>query len=645
MGGFDFLKNLNAVLYELCRAAELYLQEDMGVAMFKIRQALELIVGKLGAERKNLFDNINFLSDCGKLPENITELFHSVRIYANHCIHYQGGEYHEKPERIMEKFTYIVIWFLAVHEKHEFSCEDFASDYEREIYCNLTGAELIAADTSNLPGQDMKKFEKNPLAVKHFLPEDLFDGQYAGECNDDGNVLDKDIFESEEEYRERIRAMKPRHIGYGILERKSADKYTGMAFVRCHFDAREDVVAIDDNVTFCVSINMLYDDVIDGELAASLDVYEGKPCLDYSRIFIFDYMGNSIPLQVISWHKLLYESDDSYFNRLNTMPVLPLAVCKPYKDSYSVRTGTISFYLSWYDYLKDIIPLKELALPITREQARGFCALGRECIMYGSPKFSRRDNKFYLKALHLQSDNDKLSYDCSFEPFDIQSLFGCETDGLIKYIEEKERLGEQEKWQVICNSKPGDIVEFGRYKSGHRGFSPIEWVVLAVEAKKMLLLSRAAIICQPFYDKDREVTWENSSIRHYLNGSFYSEAFAEQEKKQIKETIVSADKNLRYNVDSGEITCDRIFLLSASEVEKYLPVEIHRLKKATSYAEKNGVYVNADGICRWWLRTSGHSQTTIAEVDYMGKIHYYGMNSGYSKCGVCPAMWINSSLS
>ena len=110
MGGFDFLKNLNAVLYELCHAAELYLQDDMAVAMFKIRQALELIVGRMGAERKNLFDNINFLSNCGKLPENITELFHSVRIYANHCIHYQGGEYNEKPERIMENELYPLCW-------------------------------------------------------------------------------------------------------------------------------------------------------------------------------------------------------------------------------------------------------------------------------------------------------------------------------------------------------------------------------------------------------------------------------------------------------------------------------------------------------------------------------------------------------
>ena len=168
--------------------------------------------------------------------------------------------------------------------------------------------------------------------------------------------------------------------------------------------------------------------------------------------------------------------------------------------------------------------------------------------------------------------------------------------------------------------------------------------MLAVESKKMLLLSRAAIICQAFHDKDRDVTWENSAIRHYLNGSFYSEAFAEQEKARIKETIVLSDKNVHYDVDSGEITCDRIFLLSASEVEKYLPVEMHRLKKATAYAKKRGVHVNADGICRWWLRTSGHSRTTIAEVDYMGKIHYYGMNSGYSKCGVCPAMWISFSL-
>ena len=84
--------------------------------------------------------------------------------------------------------------------------------------------------------------------------------------------------------------------------------------------------------------------------------------------------------------------------------------------------------------------------------------------------------------------------------------------------------------------KCGEIVTFGSYMqdAGTSVKMPIEWIVLESDDEGMLLLSRKVLDCKPFHEgRHEDVTWEKSSLRAWLNESFYNMAFNEEEKKKV----------------------------------------------------------------------------------------------------------------
>ena len=53
--------------------------------------------------------------------------------------------------------------------------------------------------------------------------------------------------------------------------------------------------------------------------------------------------------------------------------------------------------------------------------------------------------------------------------------------------------------------KTGDIITFGRYSVDDWDYSPIEWIVLAKEEARMLLLSRYGLDTQPYNNNWKSV--------------------------------------------------------------------------------------------------------------------------------------------
>ncbi len=49
---------------------------------------------------------------------------------------------------------------------------------------------------------------------------------------------------------------------------------------------------------------------------------------------------------------------------------------------------------------------------------------------------------------------------------------------------------------------------------------PIEWLVLAGEEDRALLISRYALDCRPYHSDRASVTWEFCSLRKRLNETF-----------------------------------------------------------------------------------------------------------------------------
>jgi len=195
-----------------------------------------------------------------------------------------------------------------------------------------------------------------------------------------------------------------------------------------------------------------------------------------------------------------------------------------------------------------------------------------------------------------------------------------------------------------------DIVSFGHYEQdGNRsnGAEAIEWLVLDVQEDRALLLSRYALDAQPFHKKYEYVTWDTSTIRQWLNGTFYNSAFSEDEKTIMERTTLLPDRNPYIKCDSGRETADYVFLLSLEEVDAFIQSNGNIDKDAllcypTDYAVQQGTYKNKDtGGCWWWLRTSADDNLAVCSVNSDTIIDYHDGTVNSPKAGVRPAIWVS----
>ena len=194
---------------------------------------------------------------------------------------------------------------------------------------------------------------------------------------------------------------------------------------------------------------------------------------------------------------------------------------------------------------------------------------------------------------------------------------------------------------------PGDIVTFGEYEQDNNrqnGAEPIEWIVLDTDGDYLFLVSRY-ILDRQRYNKDKEsTTWEDCDLREWLNDEFYNDAFSASEQDMILTTELYNEDNPQNGAKGGRDTEDKVFILSESEAEYYMPTKSDRFCEATKYAAKQGVYVNKDsGRGAWWsLRTPGIYTSYVCYITSGGGIHTDGEDVNNGKLGVRPAIWVNA---
>ncbi|MCR5215731.1 MAG: BRCT domain-containing protein, partial [Lachnospiraceae bacterium] len=83
----------------------------------------------------------------------------------------------------------------------------------------------------------------------------------------------------------------------------------------------------------------------------------------------------------------------------------------------------------------------------------------------------------------------------------------------------------------------GSHVVLGLYPQGrHRVVMPIDWVVVAMEDHRALLVSRFYLYNHCYHEEYKEITWKDCSLRKNLNQDFYGRAFNPKEQEMILET-------------------------------------------------------------------------------------------------------------
>ena len=202
---------------------------------------------------------------------------------------------------------------------------------------------------------------------------------------------------------------------------------------------------------------------------------------------------------------------------------------------------------------------------------------------------------------------------------------------------------------LLRRAEVGSYVFFGSYEQDNitsNGKEDIEWLVLAKEGNRALLISRYALGCQPYNTSRTDTTWETCSLRKWLNGTFINNAFTADEQNSIQRTTVTADKNPSYSTSPGNKTTDKVFLLSIAEANKYFDSNSARACSATAYAKAQGAYTNSDnGNCWWWLRSPGYNSHYVSRAYSIGSIDYYGSNVNFDYDAVRPVLWISLDAS
>jgi hypothetical protein len=185
-------------------------------------------------------------------------------------------------------------------------------------------------------------------------------------------------------------------------------------------------------------------------------------------------------------------------------------------------------------------------------------------------------------------------------------------------------IGREEAQKVLDQLNTGSNE---RDAAGH-----IEWLLVNLEEQtgRALVIAKDCIGQIPYdLPGGRNVTWEQCTLRAWLNSDFYDSLPEEVRSKVIESEIVTKDNG---SLPGGKDTKDFVFLLSIDEYYELLPETLRtsRLHGLPSW---------------WWLRSPGYASTDVANVMANGVLD--GGLSGhgfYSHCdcgGVRPALFLN----
>ena len=167
-------------------------------------------------------------------------------------------------------------------------------------------------------------------------------------------------------------------------------------------------------------------------------------------------------------------------------------------------------------------------------------------------------------------------------------------------------------------------------------FEPIEWIVLS--AANGLLMSKKVLDSQPYQNLVRKSgekyntgskdanDYTNSSLRSFLNGSFYNTAFSPDQKKAIAKRAYNCAP---YGSTSATTVTDNVTVLSYNDClntaygfSANIYVDSKRIaNETTTYAKAQGISLN-DGKADWWLRTPDTASGRTSCVEANGALSH-----------------------
>ena len=177
---------------------------------------------------------------------------------------------------------------------------------------------------------------------------------------------------------------------------------------------------------------------------------------------------------------------------------------------------------------------------------------------------------------------------------------------------------------------------------------PVKWRVLA-NGGNLFVVSDKNLDCVEYNSSAETVTWEECTLRKWLNSKFIDKAFSAQEQGAVLESLVVNEDGAKGS-EAGPDTYDKVYLLSIYEVidpELGFPTDWKdkggtRVALNTEYTKSKRAMTNTDMSGAWWLRTPGDAKNA-ANVFNAGNVFVRGGNVNNFIFAVRPAMNIDAS--
>ncbi len=182
--------------------------------------------------------------------------------------------------------------------------------------------------------------------------------------------------------------------------------------------------------------------------------------------------------------------------------------------------------------------------------------------------------------------------------------------------------------------RAGDVVTFGSYRG-----RDVKWIVLSSEEGRAVLVSQYLLPCdvvdRMYNNVNRDVSWEDCSLRRWLNDVLCGELFNEQER-----SVLANDGN-----------GDLVSLLSVEEARSFFGSfegASSLAGLATSYEDSfyggsAGSYAKVPSFSAWWLRSTGSNPASAAYVDANGAVVESGMAVNYT-FGIRPMVVVETGV-
>lgn len=205
-------------------------------------------------------------------------------------------------------------------------------------------------------------------------------------------------------------------------------------------------------------------------------------------------------------------------------------------------------------------------------------------------------------------------------------------DNMIELMDVEEVQNDQESNKITSSSGVtfnlrslyvGSVIILGSYNH-----NPIEWQVIGKKKNDhYLLISKYSLITKEYNKNPQCASWQQSSLRFWLNEIFYKLSFSSDEKQYIKKQQVSVEEG-----DPDSCVYDYVSILSKEEYQKYF----------SKIEEWKNILINTDMLKQCWLRDLSRIESNAMFIGRSGRIHEGGSNITSVRNSVRPIICIGN---